>query len=45
MFTLVIAEILRERFVLSPWLFGALVFYTVLNTIIPGLLLRAGGEA
>lgn len=40
-FTLVIAEILRERFVLPPWLFGALVFYTVLNTIIPGLLLHA----
>jgi Kef-type K+ transport system membrane component KefB len=39
-FTLVIAEILRERFVLPAWLFGALVVYTVLNTILPGLVLR-----
>jgi len=39
-FTLVIAEILRERFVLPPWLFGGLVWYTVLNTIIPGLVMR-----
>ncbi len=39
-FTLVIAEILRERFALPPWLFGALVCYTVLNTLIPGMVLR-----
>jgi len=39
-FTLVIAEVLRERFVLPPWLFGGLVWYTVLNTLIPGLVLR-----
>lgn len=39
-FTLVIAEILRERFELPPWLFGGLVWYTVLNTLIPGLILR-----
>ncbi len=39
-FTLVIAEILRERFVLPPWLFGGLVWYTVLNTIIPGLVMH-----
>jgi len=39
-FTLVIAEILRERFVLPSWLFGGLVWYTVLNTLIPGLVLR-----
>ncbi len=40
-FTLVIAGILRERFVLPSWLFGSLVWYTVLNTLIPGFLLRA----
>ncbi len=40
-FTLVIAEILRERFELPTWLFGSLVVYTVLNTLIPGLVLRA----
>jgi Kef-type K+ transport system membrane component KefB len=39
-FTLVIAQILRERFVLPTWLFGALVVYTILNTILPGLVLR-----
>ncbi len=39
-FTLVIAEILRERFSLSPVLFGGLVVYTLLNTVIPGFFLR-----
>ena len=39
-FTLVIAQILRERYVLPDWLFGALVVYTILNTILPGLVLR-----
>ncbi|MEO7999384.1 MAG: cation:proton antiporter, partial [Gemmatimonadaceae bacterium] len=39
-FTLVIAEILRDRFALSPELFGALIVYAVLNTTLPGLLLR-----
>ncbi len=40
-FTLVLAEILRERFESPTWLFGALICYTVLNTLIPGVLLRA----
>ncbi|MBL8981877.1 MAG: cation:proton antiporter [Gemmatimonadetes bacterium] len=40
-FTLVIAEILREQFELPSWLFGALVCYTVLNTLIPGMVLHA----
>lgn len=39
-FTLVIASILRERFVLPAGLFGGLVIYTVLNTLIPGIALR-----
>lgn len=40
-FTLVLAEILRERFAAPPWLFGALIVYTVVNTLIPGLVLRS----
>ena len=39
-FTLVIAEILQERFGLSPALFGGLVVYTLANTLIPGFILR-----
>jgi len=39
-FTLVIAEILQERFGLSQTLFGALIVYTLLNTLIPGFILR-----
>lgn len=39
-FTLVIAGILRERFDISPTLFGGLVVYTVLNSLIPGLVFR-----
>jgi len=39
-FTIVIAEILQERFALSPQLFGALIVFTLINTIIPGLVLR-----
>jgi len=41
-FTLVIAEIIRERFPAAPaWLFGALVLYTIGNTLIPGFVLHA----
>jgi len=40
-FTLVIAEILRERFGLSPVLFGGLVVYALVNTLVPGFVLRA----
>ena len=39
-FTIVIAEILRDRFALSPVLFGALIIFTIVNTLIPGFLLR-----
>lgn len=39
-FTIVIAEILQERFGLSPELFGALIVFTLVNTIIPGVALR-----
>lgn len=38
-FTLVIAGILRDGFNLSPTLFGALIVYTLLNTVLPGLIL------
>ena len=38
-FTLVIAGILRDRFALSPTLFGGLIVYAVLNTTLPGLIL------
>lgn len=39
-FTLVIADILRERFGLSPALFGGLIVYTLANTLIPSFVLR-----
>ena len=39
-FTVVIAEILQERFNLSPELFGALIIFTLVNTLIPGFALR-----
>ncbi len=39
-FTLIIAEILRERFGVSPAIFGGLVVYTLANTVIPGFALR-----
>ena len=39
-FTLVIAEILRDRFAISPVLFGGLVIYTLTNTLLPGFILR-----
>ncbi|MEZ5287482.1 MAG: cation:proton antiporter [Vicinamibacterales bacterium] len=39
-FTLVIAEILRDRFGVADWLFGGLVIYALTNTMVPGLLLR-----
>ncbi len=39
-FTLVIAAILRDQFALPESLFGALIVYAVLNTTVPGLLLR-----
>ena len=39
-FTIVIAEILRDRFALSPTLFGALIIFALVNTLVPGLVLR-----
>ena len=42
-FSLVLAEILRDRFAAQPWLVGALVIYTVGNTLLPGFLLRDRG--
>lgn len=38
-FTLVLAEILEQRFELSAELHGALVVFTVINTTIPGIVL------
>ena len=40
-FTLVIAEILRNEFNIEPMIFGGLIVYTMLNTILPGALLDA----
>jgi len=40
-FTLVLVSILRDRFGAPPHLVGGLIVYTIVNTMIPGLLLRA----
>jgi Kef-type K+ transport system membrane component KefB len=39
-FTIVISEILRDRFSASPALVGGLVIYTLANTLVPGLVLH-----
>jgi hypothetical protein len=39
-FTLVLAEILHSRFGISGTLSGALILYTILNTLLPSLVLR-----
>jgi Kef-type K+ transport system membrane component KefB len=39
-FTLVIAEVLRDRFGAPASLFGGLIVYTLANTLIPGLVLK-----
>lgn len=39
-FTLVIAEILRTEFAVTPAIFGGLIIYTLVNTLIPTLVLR-----
>jgi Kef-type K+ transport system membrane component KefB len=44
-FSLVIAEILRDGFGLAPWIFGSLVVYTLGNTLLPGLVLRPSTPA
>ncbi len=44
-FTLVLAQILRERFALpDPW-FGGLLIYAGINTLLPSLLLRVAPPA
>lgn len=40
-FTIVLADILRDRFALSGELYGALILFTVINTAIPGFVLHA----
>ena len=40
-FTLVLVSILRDRFGAPPYLVGGLIVYTIVNTMIPGLFLRA----
>ncbi len=40
-FTLVLAAILHSRFHIPDALFGALILYTTLNTLLPSLVLRA----
>jgi Kef-type K+ transport system membrane component KefB len=40
-FTLVLVEILRTRYATDEMLLGALVLYTVLNTLLPSVFLRA----
>jgi hypothetical protein len=39
-FTLVIAEILRDQFLVPRSIFGGLIIYTLVNTLIPGFALR-----
>ena len=39
-FTLVIAEILRDEFQVEPAIFGALIVYTIADTLIPGFALK-----
>jgi Kef-type K+ transport system membrane component KefB len=39
-FTLVIAEILRDRYDVARAVFGGLILYTLVNTLIPGFALR-----
>jgi Kef-type K+ transport system membrane component KefB len=40
-FTLVLAQILEERFGAPAWLFGGLVVYTLANTVLPAMVFRA----
>jgi Kef-type K+ transport system membrane component KefB len=43
-FTLVIAEILRENFAVSPPLYGGLLVYAAINSLLPSLTLPAFAE-
>lgn len=40
-FTLVLVDILRERYAVDPGLLGALVVFALVNTAVPGIVLRA----
>ena len=40
-FTLVLAQILREHFDAPVWLFGGLVYYAIGNTLLPSMVFRA----
>jgi Kef-type K+ transport system membrane component KefB len=40
-FSLVLADILRDRYQLEPTLYGALIVFALVNTALPGFLLRA----
>lgn len=40
-FTLVLASILHAQFAISGALFGGLILYTIINTLVPSLLLRS----
>ena len=44
-FTLVIAELLRENFAISPQLYGGLLVYAAIASILPSLTLPAFTEA
>ena len=39
-FTLVIAEILRQRYAVPESLFGGLIIFALANTLLPGFILR-----
>lgn len=39
-FGLVIAEILRDRFAVSPELFGGVILYTIITTVVPAIYFR-----
>jgi Kef-type K+ transport system membrane component KefB len=41
-FTLVLAGILRDQYVVPSYLFGGLVVFALVNTLIPGIVLRTG---
>lgn len=43
-FTIVIAEILRDRFSATPALVGGLIIYTLVNTIIPSFVLHTAPD-
>jgi hypothetical protein len=42
--TLVLAEILRERFAVPRAVFGGLIVYAVVNTLVPGLALKLADD-